>query len=48
MLVLGGFMLGEDQREVWGRPVGLLQMADGSVLLSEDGNNKIWRISYKP
>ncbi|MSO21883.1 MAG: hypothetical protein EXQ58_01235 [Acidobacteria bacterium] len=42
-----GFMLGPDQREVWGRPVGLLQMPDGSLLVSEDGGNKIWRISYK-
>jgi glucose/arabinose dehydrogenase len=27
--------------------VGLLQMTDGSLLVSEDGNNKIYRISYK-
>jgi len=44
---LSGFMLGEDVKEVWGRPVGVTQLADGSLLLSEDGNNKIWRISYK-
>ena len=43
---LTGWMLGEDQKEVWGRPVGLLQLADGSLLVSEDGNNKIWRIRY--
>jgi len=43
---LTGFMLGEDVKEVWGRPVGVLQLQDGSLLLSEDGNNKIWRISY--
>ena len=43
---LGGFMLGEKQRDVWARPVGILQMNDGSLLLSEDGNNKIYRISY--
>lgn len=43
---LTGFMLGPDEREVWGRPVGLLQLPDGSVLLSEDGGNRIWRISY--
>jgi glucose/arabinose dehydrogenase len=40
-------MLDPDKREVWGRPVGLLQMADGSLLVSEDGGNKVWRISYK-
>ena len=44
---LGGWMMGESEREVWGRPVGILQMADGSLLISEDANNKIWRISYK-
>jgi glucose/arabinose dehydrogenase len=44
---LTGFMLGPEERDVWGRPVGLLQMPDGSVLLSEDGGNRIWRISYK-
>lgn len=44
---LTGFMLGPDKREVWGRPVGLLEMPDGSLLVSEDGGNKVWRISYK-
>jgi len=44
---LYGWMLGPDKQEVWGRPVGLLPMTDGSLLVSEDGNNKIYRISYK-
>ena len=44
---LGGWMLNEDKREVWGRPVGLLQLPDGSLLVSDDGGNKLWRISYK-
>jgi len=43
---LSGFMLGEDQPEVWGRPVGIVQLSDGSILFSEDGNNKIYRVSY--
>jgi glucose/arabinose dehydrogenase len=43
---VSGWMLGEDKKEVWGRPVGLLQMSDGSLLVSEDGNNIIWRVSY--
>jgi len=43
---LTGFMLDPDRKEVWGRPVGLLQLPDGSLLLSEDGGNKIWRIAY--
>lgn len=46
-LFLSGFMLGEDLKEVWGRPVGLLQLSDGSLLFTEDGNNKIWRVSYR-
>ncbi len=44
---LTGWMLAPDQKEVWGRPVGLLQLPDGSLLVSEDGNKTIWRISYK-
>lgn len=44
---LTGFMLSPDKREVWGRPVGLLQLADGSLLFSDDGGKKVWRIFYK-
>ena len=43
---LTGFMISPDKREVWGRPVGLLQLPDGSILCSDDGGKKIWRISY--
>ncbi len=43
---LSGWMLGEGRREVWGRPVGLLQMPDGSLLISDDGSGTIWRVSY--
>jgi glucose/arabinose dehydrogenase len=43
---LAGFMVSEKSKDVWGRPVGILQLNDGSLLLSEDGNNKIFRISY--
>ena len=42
-----GWMLAPDKAEVWGRPVALLQMPDGSLLLSDDGAKKLWRISYK-
>ncbi len=44
---LSGWMLAPDKKEVWGRPVGLLQMPDGSLLVTDDGGRKIWRISYK-
>ena len=43
---LTGWMLGADQKDVWGRPVGLLEMRDGSLLVSDDGGKKIWRIAY--
>lgn len=32
---------------VWGRPVGLAVAKDGSLLMSEDGNDTIWRIRAK-
>ena len=44
---LTGWMLGEDSREVWGRPVGLLVLKDGSMLITDDGANKIWRVTYR-
>jgi glucose/arabinose dehydrogenase len=44
---LTGFMLDPSKKEVWGRPVGLLQMTDGSLLVSDDGGNQLWRITYK-
>ena len=30
----------------WGRPVGLLVLADGSLLISDDDAGKIWRVTY--
>ena len=42
-----GWMLAPEDRQVWGRPVGLLQMQDGSLLVTDDGGNKVWRISYE-
>jgi glucose/arabinose dehydrogenase len=31
---------------VWGRPVGVAVAPDGSLLVSEDANGTIWRVSY--
>jgi glucose/arabinose dehydrogenase len=42
---LTGFVTPEG--DVWGRPVGLTVAKDGSLLVSEDGNNAIWRIAYR-
>lgn len=41
-----GWLPNEDSNEVWGRPVGLLVNADGSLLIADDGAKKIWRVSY--
>ena len=35
----------EDGR-VWGRPVGIAEAKDGSLLFSDDENGTIWRVSY--
>jgi hypothetical protein len=35
-----------DNGHVWGRPVGITTAHDGSLLVSDDGSNSIWRISY--
>lgn len=44
---LQGWMLDPDKADVWGRPVGLLQLPDGSILVSDDVGNKVWHITYK-
>ena len=43
---LVGFAPDPSARSVWGRPVGLLVMHDGSLLVSDDGEGVIWRITY--
>ena len=43
---VSGWMLDPEEQLVWGRPVGILQLADGSLLISDDGGNKIWRVFY--
>ncbi len=34
-----------DDTSVWGRPVGIAQAKDGSLIFSEDGNGTLWRVS---
>lgn len=41
-----GWMPDPSSSIVWGRPVGLLVLADGSLLISDDGANVIWRVTY--
>jgi glucose/arabinose dehydrogenase len=40
---LTGFVTAEG--EVWGRPVGVAVAADGSLLVSDDGGEVVWRVS---
>jgi glucose/arabinose dehydrogenase len=43
---LTGWMVSPNSKDVWGRPVGVLELKDGTLLISDDGGNKIWRVSY--
>ena len=43
---LTGWMVAPESTKVWGRPVGTCEMQDGSLLVSDDGGKKIWRVSY--
>jgi glucose/arabinose dehydrogenase len=31
---------------VWGRPVGVAVMKDGSLLVSDDRSGSVWRVRY--
>jgi glucose/arabinose dehydrogenase len=39
-----GFVV--DNGHVWGRPVGITVAQDGSLLITDDGSNSIWRVGY--
>ena len=41
---LTGFVTSEDA--VWGRPVGVTVARDGSLMVTDDGSNSVWRVSY--
>jgi glucose/arabinose dehydrogenase len=41
---LTGFVLPDGK--VWGRPVGITVASDGSLLVSDDGSNSVWRVSF--
>jgi glucose/arabinose dehydrogenase len=42
---LTGFIADTVKEEVYGRPVGIAVMADGSILIADDSGNKIWRVA---
>ncbi|MEB3211554.1 MAG: PQQ-dependent sugar dehydrogenase [Leptolyngbyaceae bacterium] len=43
---LTGFLLDPSSPTTWGRPVGVLAMQDGSLLFTEEMNQRIYRIQY--
>lgn len=44
---LTGFIANEDKAEVYGRPVGVTVLPDGSLLVADDAANTIWKVSKK-
>jgi len=42
---LTGFIANDN--DVYGRPVGVAVLNDGSLLVADDGGNVIWKVSYK-
>jgi len=44
---LTGFLIEPSVPRTWGRPVGLLVLPDGSLLLTEEVNHRIYRIQYR-
>ena len=44
---LTGFIADKEKGDVYGRPVGVLQIADGSLLVADDVSGIVWRVSQK-
>jgi glucose/arabinose dehydrogenase len=42
-----GFLAGTTQSSAWARPVDILQMPDGSILVSDDKLGAIYRVTYE-
>ncbi len=43
---LTAWMVSPQSKDVWGRPVGVLELKDGTLLISDDGGRKVWYVSY--
>ena len=43
---LTGFIADEKTSRVFGRPVGVVFAKDGAMLITDDGGNTIWRVTY--
>jgi glucose/arabinose dehydrogenase len=44
---LTGFIIPDGNNKVHGRPVGVVTLQDGSLLVADDAANTIWRVTYK-
>lgn len=44
---LTGFIANEEKAEVYGRPVAVTIMNDGSLLVNDDSGNTIWQVTVK-
>jgi glucose/arabinose dehydrogenase len=45
---LGGFVAERSKSEVYGRPCGVAELPDGSLLVADDAGDRIWRVAAKP
>jgi glucose/arabinose dehydrogenase len=45
---LTGFLTDPETNTTWGRPTGLQTLSDGSLLITEEANNRIYRVQYDP
>jgi glucose/arabinose dehydrogenase len=44
---LTGFIADLSGSKVYGRPCGLVEMPDGSILVADDAGDRIWRVTAK-
>lgn len=44
---LGGFIADSGRSEVYGRPIGVAVLPDGSLIVADDPANRIWRVAYR-
>lgn len=45
---LTGFIAENGKAQVYGRPVGLAELPDGSLLVADDAGNSLWRVVAEP
>jgi glucose/arabinose dehydrogenase len=43
-----GFLVDPAGPTTWGRPVGVLALPDGSLLFTEEANERVYRVTYRP